>query len=791
MSEHTFRLRPSSPLISGFLRLAHDEDMSRWLMEDPSRFAAFYAALSARITWPEELVRALPGKGATGRITLNDKGFNAWKRRGDHPFMGRISPMYLQSFWVGLQCHELVSTRPAVWQEALRHLATQFPLERAPSDAEEVAVLKPETAVGLKTPSSALPDRNALTVFGLNLSLLLPFVDLSPIEQEVLEFAFLLAEDESVRLLFDLVAMDTRHLLSAFPALFGVSYGAWERLSSPDGVLSRSRLVSFHPQTRRVLPMSEFWHGWFTSLVTSVADLYGKLVVPLTSKQNSGALARVKDEDADVLERIFAVPRWSDDARKGINVLLYGSRSIDKIGWVANRVESWGKTAYTLARDIPDADMASVCYFAQRYVDRLDSRGILVIPQADSVLTRTHRGQRTFLFLSIEVDDETHDNESDRALIEDSSTLTIWLTHAADRLSEENVGRFLYVCEMRGASRADRRGEVLHALKDMGFPDEFHAELAQHTQLGSRQLENSARLARLLHPEGLATTDAQRVRAARQDLVRHAVEQGQKALGRHQREVLRRPITQYSLDYLNTSGAFSIQQIIQSLQQRPSGTLCFWGIPGTGKTQLAEYIAVAIDKPLIVKRASDILGMYVGENEKHIRAMFREAADEDAMLLLDEADTFLRDRRYARQGWEVSMVNELLQGMERFQGVFVCATNLFDCLDAAALRRFTFKVQFRALTAEQAWRMFVNETGMDTSGLSEKEIENWKTELVLLRDLTPGDFATVQRTRKLLNVTLSPEAWFRALKDEVDTKMRAANAEQRILMGGPHTAFPD
>ena len=67
------------------------------------------------------------------------------------------------------------------------------------------------------------------------------------------------------------------------------------------------------------------------------------------------------------------------------------------------------------------------------------------------------------------------------------------------------------------------------------------------------------------------------------------------------------------------------------------------------------------------------------------------------MLLLDEADSFLRSRRMAERHYEVSEVNEMLQGMERFGGLFICTTNLFEDLDEAALRRFTFKLRFHVL----------------------------------------------------------------------------------------------
>ncbi|WP_305214838.1 ATP-binding protein, partial [Klebsiella pneumoniae] len=76
--------------------------------------------------------------------------------------------------------------------------------------------------------------------------------------------------------------------------------------------------------------------------------------------------------------------------------------------------------------------------------------------------------------------------------------------------------------------------------------------------------------------------------------------------------------------------------------------------------------------------------------------MFDTAQTEGAVLLLDEADSFLRSRKHAERNYEVSEVNEMLAGMERFHGLFICTTNLFDDLDEAALRRFAFKIRFKA-----------------------------------------------------------------------------------------------
>ncbi len=64
-------------------------------------------------------------------------------------------------------------------------------------------------------------------------------------------------------------------------------------------------------------------------------------------------------------------------------------------------------------------------------------------------------------------------------------------------------------------------------------------------------------------------------------------------------------------------------------------------------------------------RPSDLISPYVGETDQNLARLFREADPRHTVLLLDEVDSFLADRRQARQQWEGTQVNELLQQIER------------------------------------------------------------------------------------------------------------------------------
>lgn len=122
--------------------------------------------------------------------------------------------------------------------------------------------------------------------------------------------------------------------------------------------------------------------------------------------------------------------------------------------------------------------------------------------------------------------------------------------------------------------------------------------------------------------------------------------------------------------------------------------LLFSGIPGVGKTAAAESLAHALGKPILVADYSKIQNCFVGQTEKNITRVFREANKQDAVLFWDEADAMFFDRDSAHRNWEVRDINLLLQEIERFEGVCILATNRATSLDKALQRRITLKIEF-------------------------------------------------------------------------------------------------
>ncbi|MEE0248410.1 ATP-binding protein [Peptacetobacter hiranonis] len=126
--------------------------------------------------------------------------------------------------------------------------------------------------------------------------------------------------------------------------------------------------------------------------------------------------------------------------------------------------------------------------------------------------------------------------------------------------------------------------------------------------------------------------------------------------------------------------------------------LNFYGPAGTGKSLTAEAIAGTLGKKLYSVNYSELESKYVGETPKNIKQVFKRAKDEDAVLVMDEADSFLSKRlsnitQSADYGVNITRSVMLLE-LEKFDGIVIFTTNLLENYDEAFKRRILSNIKF-------------------------------------------------------------------------------------------------
>lgn len=206
-----------------------------------------------------------------------------------------------------------------------------------------------------------------------------------------------------------------------------------------------------------------------------------------------------------------------------------------------------------------------------------------------------------------------------------------------------------------------------------------------------------------------------------------------------------------------------------------------YGMAGSGKSEFAKALAKELDKPIILKKASDLLSMWVGGSEKNIAKAFREAEQRGAILVLDEVDSFLQDRSGASRSWEVSQVNEMLTQMESFAGIFIATTNFMDNLDRASIRRFDMKIEFKPLDfarLQKAFGLYAKHLGIgDYAAFLESTFG--KRELEKLENICFGDFALIARGAAFAPLE-SAEQLLEKLQEEARIKGLSASGSKRV-----------
>ena len=139
-------------------------------------------------------------------------------------------------------------------------------------------------------------------------------------------------------------------------------------------------------------------------------------------------------------------------------------------------------------------------------------------------------------------------------------------------------------------------------------------------------------------------------------------------------------------------------------------SVLLFGAPGTGKSMCAQVIAHELNLELYRVDLSKVIDKYVGETEKSISMIFREAKKCNVVLFFDECDTLFAKRSDDGGSNQASNNNKtalLLQEVEAYDGVSVLATNYKHNIDPAFFRRMKYIVEFQFPdpdTREMLWR---------------------------------------------------------------------------------------
>ncbi|RLJ22496.1 AAA family ATPase [bacterium endosymbiont of Escarpia laminata] len=577
------------------------------------------------------------------------------------------------------------------------------------------------------------------------------------VEQSILVFAGLIHEGGFLDDIADTLGMlNSNKVILTLSVLLGYPKDEVNRALAKNGYLNRSGLIRIdykksYQLRSKLEPLAGITDMLFDG-TSKIEDLLATHYTPaLQSDLELGDYPHLKEYLSDLqlfLDRSISLKRC------GVNVLLYGPPGTGKSELARVIAESLGSTLYEVSSTDEDGaplggpHRLRAYQLAQHCLSRR-TKALVLLDEVEDVFDDHNPYARGF------------QNEGDRKkgymnrLLESNPVPAFWVTNNISAIDPAFRRRFDFALELPIPPRGVRRQIAEYHLGKLPVRGEWLDALARHDQISPAILGRAAKVAEIISEKNSTKLESQLIRVIGAQL---------KVTGRKDKlEIQSQTVTAYQPELLNPDRR--LEAVVKGLMRFKSGRLCLYGPPGTGKSVFAEYLAEQMEQPLLLKRASDLLGSFVGETETNITNMFREAEIDQAVLLLDEADSFLRDRRGAQHSWEITQVNELLTQMEAFKGVFICTTNLVDELDTAAARRFDYKIKLSALTSEQRWVLFrqvIKEQGVETVNKTD-----WMPRLKTFAGLTPGHFATAIRQSRIEANRLSAIDLFNRLNAEL------------------------
>ena len=559
-----------------------------------------------------------------------------------------------------------------------------------------------------------------------NLNLLQSNLGLNDAEKTILRFVAIMFNYEVVSDACELIGdLNSRQAVKALSQILNLDVLDVQNAFRKDGIFAKTSIIKLDSYGRNLRSKIDVLNGEFVEALftkcESINEVFASAIKPCSETNLTLKNYTHVKEDMQIL--VSFLKNAILKKQKGVNVLLYGSAGTGKTELSKVIASELNLKLYEVAYADESGyaneleRIRSYC-LAQNVLQA--GSNLLMYDEAEDVFNTRNEEKRQYGKAFI--------NRS----LETNEVPTIWITNNIYCMDEAVARRFNLAIEL-GVPNENMRARIIKEYSANLIDNKLIKKLAKNQHVAPAVVSNASLVVSILNARD-------KNRAFERVISNTLKAQG---YGEIEKDKSSDDLpSSYDPNFVNSN--CDLNELMKGIKESKSARVCLYGVPGTGKSAYAKFIAKSLRKPIIIKKGSDLLSMWVGGTERNIADAFEEAKNKKAVLVFDEVDSFLQDRSGASRSWEITQVNEMLVQMESFDGIFIATTNLIDNLDKASLRRFDLKLEFGYLLPNQALNLFKKECAL----LKVKFDENAAKKISNLGLLAPGDFASVRRQAK-------------------------------------------
>ena len=591
-----------------------------------------------------------------------------------------------------------------------------------------------------------------------NLNLLQSNLGLNDAEKTILRFVAIVFNYEIVSDACDLIGdINNRQAVKALSQILNLNFSDVQNAFRKDGIFTKTSLIKIDAfyacklRSKIDIINNEFMGALFVKC-ESIDEIFASAIKPCSQINLTLKNYTHVKEDMQIL--VSFLKNAIRKKQKGVNVLLYGSAGTGKTELSKVIASELNLKLYEVAYADESGyanELERIRYYCLAQNVLSAGSNLLMYDEAEDVFNTGNDEKRQYGKAFI--------NRS----LETNEVPTIWITNNICCMDEAVVRRFNLAIEL-GVPNENMRAKIIKEYSANLIDNKLIKKLAKNQHVAPAVVSNAS-----LVVSNLNTRDKNK---AFERVISNTLKaQGYGAIENDKKKEKSSDDLPSSYDPNFVNSNCDLSELMKGIKESKSARVCLYGVPGTGKSAYAKFIAKSLKKPIIIKKGSDLLSMWVGGTEQNIAEAFKEAKDKKAVLVFDEVDSFLQDRSTATVSWEITQVNEMLVQMESFNGIFIATTNLIDNLDKASLRRFDLKLEFGYLLPNQALNLFKKECAL----LKVKFDENAAKKVSNLGLLASGDFASVRRQAKFRPIK-NADDFYERLEQEVALKNEEKNA---------------